>query len=71
MLVEASELWPNPIVTEIVALNEFYVAEDYHAEYYRSNINQPYCQFVINPKVMKFREKYREKLKAEGSQITS
>jgi peptide-methionine (S)-S-oxide reductase len=71
MLFEASELWPNPIVTEIVPLNEFYVAEDYHAEYYRSNINQPYCQFVINPKVMKFREKYRGKLKAEGSQVTS
>tara|TARA_B100001123_G_scaffold132415_1_gene153620 strand:+ start:250 stop:798 length:549 start_codon:yes stop_codon:yes gene_type:complete len=71
MIAEASHLWPNPIVTEVVALNEFYVAEDYHAEYYRSNINQPYCQFVINPKVMKFREKYREKLKAEGSQVSS
>lgn len=71
MVAEAAELWPNPIVTEIVALQVFYQAEDYHAEYYRSNINQPYCQFVINPKVIKFREKYRRKLKAESSQVTS
>ncbi|PZC50416.1 MAG: peptide-methionine (S)-S-oxide reductase [Chloroflexi bacterium] len=71
MVAEMTELWANPIVTEIVALDEFYHAEDYHAEYYRSNINQPYCQFVINPKVIKFREKYQGKLKVEGSQVTS
>lgn len=51
-----------PIVTEIVPLEEFYPAEDYHKDYYLRNKMQPYCQFVISPKLAKFRKKYQEKL---------
>ena len=59
----ASRVWGNPIVTEVTALPEFYVAEGYHQEYYRRNAAQPYCQIVISPKVAKFRKEYVDRLK--------
>lgn len=59
----ARELWDDPIVTEITAISTFYKAENYHQNYYKDNPNQPYCSIVITPKVTKFREKYRDKLK--------
>jgi peptide-methionine (S)-S-oxide reductase len=59
----APTLWDDPIVTEISALKNFYKAEDYHQDYYTSNPNQGYCRVVINPKVAKFREKFKELLK--------
>lgn len=55
--------WPAPIVTEIAPLDVFYVAEQYHQNYYKDNPYQPYCSFVISPKVKKFRERYKSKLK--------
>jgi len=58
-------VWDDPIVTEIAPLDEFYVAEDYHQEYYRNNPYQSYCQVVIRPKVAKFRQKYMDRLKRE------
>lgn len=61
--LEASRTWSNPIVTEVTALPEFYVAEGYHQEYYRRNAAQPYCQVVISPKVAKFRKEYVDRLK--------
>ena len=56
-------LWSNPIVTEIAPFEKFYLAEDYHQEYFANNSGQPYCQVVIAPKVAKFRKKYLEQLK--------
>ncbi|HXD89815.1 MAG TPA: peptide-methionine (S)-S-oxide reductase MsrA [Candidatus Binataceae bacterium] len=53
----------DPIVTEVQPLTAFYEAEDYHREYYRNNTFAPYCQFVIAPKLAKFRKKYSELLK--------
>lgn len=47
------------IVTEIVPLEHFYPAEDYHQDYYRDNPNKPYCQMVIHPKVDKFEKKLK------------
>ena len=61
--LEASKTWSSPIVTEVTALPEFYVAEGYHQEYYRRNAAQPYCQVVISPKVPKFRKEYVDRLK--------
>lgn len=58
--------WDSPIVTEIVALESFYKAEQYHQDYYQNNPYQPYCQVVIAPKVAKFRQKYLEKLRREN-----
>ena len=60
--ISAAGLWPNPIVTEIVPASDFYVAEDYHQEYFARNGGQPYCQVVIAPKVAKFRKQWRDRL---------
>jgi peptide-methionine (S)-S-oxide reductase len=61
--VQKAKLWDNPIVTEVAPMKTFYKAEDYHQEYFRVNGSQPYCRFVIAPKVAKFRQHYRDKLK--------
>lgn len=54
----AAELWDNPIVTEVVPLEKFWPAEDFHQNFYRSNPRLPYCQVIINPKLEKFRKKF-------------
>lgn len=59
----APQIWDNPIVTEITPLSNYYKAEDYHQDYYNNNENQGYCQYVISPKLEKFRKKFKEKLK--------
>jgi peptide-methionine (S)-S-oxide reductase len=51
-------VFDDAIVTQLVPATEFYVAEDYHQEYFANNPNQPYCTFVVAPKVKKFRDKY-------------
>ncbi|MDN3689950.1 peptide-methionine (S)-S-oxide reductase MsrA [Cyclobacterium jeungdonense] len=56
----------NPIVTEITPFYNFYPAEEYHKNYYESNGNQPYCQFVIRPKVEKFKKGFAGKLKLDS-----
>ena len=53
----------RPIVTEVKPLETFYEAEDYHQQYYRRNEHQPYCQFVISPKVDKLQQHFRQLLK--------
>jgi peptide-methionine (S)-S-oxide reductase len=58
-----AKLWNAPIVTEVTPFTEFYPAEDYHQEYFARNPGQGYCQFVVAPKVAKFRSKYLQKLK--------
>jgi len=55
------ELWSEPIVTDIKKLGTFYRAEDYHQNYYQLNPNNPYCQFVISPKLAKFRQQIGNK----------
>lgn len=51
-----AKIWEQPIVTEITAFKAFYPAEDYHQNYYNQNASQPYCRFVIVPKLEKFEE---------------
>jgi peptide-methionine (S)-S-oxide reductase len=53
----------DPIVTEIREFTDFYEAEDYHQDYFKNNPNQPYCTFIVKPKVEKFNLKYQDKLK--------
>jgi peptide-methionine (S)-S-oxide reductase len=55
--------WSDPIVTELVAAEVFYPAEDYHQNYFSNNTYQPYCQFVVAPKLRKAVEKFGDKLK--------
>ena len=61
--LDASGAFNKPIVTEISPLKAFYKAENYHQNYFNQNGEAPYCQFVIVPKLEKFKQVFREKLK--------
>ncbi len=61
--MDKSDMWEDPIVTEITPIDTFYTAEDYHQNYFRLNSRQPYCQFVIHPKMQKFTKDFKDKLK--------
>ncbi|MCA9969161.1 MAG: peptide-methionine (S)-S-oxide reductase MsrA [Anaerolineales bacterium] len=61
--IEAANIWSGPVVTEVAPLDTFYAAEAYHQEYYENNPYQPYCTFVVAPKVKKFRDKFADLLK--------
>ena len=61
--IEREGIWHDPIVTQVLPLDVFYVAEDYHQDYFKNNPGQGYCRVVIAPKVAKFRKTYLEKLK--------
>ncbi len=56
-------IWHAPIVTEVVPLEKFYPAEDYHQDYFEQNPRQRYCQIIIAPKVAKFRKEHLARLK--------
>jgi peptide-methionine (S)-S-oxide reductase len=62
-LFEKEKIYDKPIVTLIEPFKVFYEAEDYHHDYYERNKNQPYCQFVITPKLEKFEKIFKDKLK--------
>jgi len=61
--LNAPQIWNSPIITEVEAVRNFYLAEDYHQEYFARNQSQPYCQTVVAPKVAKFRKHYLDFLK--------
>lgn len=58
-----ARVYPKPIVTEILAAQPFYKAEDYHQNYYNLNGRQPYCRMVIQPKIDKLEKVFKDKLK--------
>jgi peptide-methionine (S)-S-oxide reductase len=61
--ISAGKFWDDPIVTEVTPFDRFYIAEDYHQEYFKKNPFQGYCRAIIAPKVAKFRHKFAERLK--------
>jgi peptide-methionine (S)-S-oxide reductase len=61
--LDKSGSWDNKIVTAIEPFSNFYVAENYHQNYYDNNGSQPYCYFVIRPKLEKFEKVFKNKLK--------
>lgn len=61
--LDKSKAFDNPIVTEITPFSKFYVAENYHQDYYNNNGSQPYCYYVIRPKLEKFNKVFKNKLK--------
>jgi len=63
--LNSQQIWDRFIVTEVTAFDKFYMAEDYHQEYYAKNSSQPYCQAVVAPKVAKFRKHFLEMLKKQ------
>lgn len=65
--LKSEKVWDDPIVTEIVPASHFYAAGDYHQDYYRRNSLQPYCLFVVRPKLQKFRSKFPAKMRRAHS----
>ena len=61
--LDRSNIWDNPIVTEMIPFQNFYPAEDYHQDYYTQNSDESYCRLVIEPKVAKLRKHFIDKLK--------
>ncbi len=68
--LDESGAFGDPIVTEISPLKEFYKAEDSHQNYYNDNKTQPYCSFVVKPKVDKVKRVFKDKLRAQPLQST-
>jgi peptide-methionine (S)-S-oxide reductase len=66
LIAELNEegIWDAPIVTQVVPFTAFYVAETYHKDYYKQHPNQPYCQQLITPKLVKLQQRFLGKLKA-------
>lgn len=56
--LNAANIWPTPIVTEVEPIDQFFVAEEYHQNYFANNPGQGYCRVVVAPKVAKFRQKF-------------
>lgn len=69
--LEKEGIYHDPIVTQIIPFKNFYIAEDYHKNYFDKNGDAPYCNFVINPKIHKLLEKYRQDVKEEYKKTTS
>ena len=63
--IQDKGIFKDPIVTEITPFKKFYVAEDYHKKYYEHHLNDPYCRFVIDPKIQKLLKQYGNQLKVE------
>nr|WP_245553823.1 peptide-methionine (S)-S-oxide reductase MsrA [Cytophaga aurantiaca] len=61
--LEEEKVFDKPIVTEITAFQKFYPAEDYHQNYYKENGAQPYCMYIIRPKLEKFKKVFGDKMK--------
>ena len=60
----SEKIYDLPIVTEVEPFEAFYKAEDYHKDYFKKHLEQPYCRVVISPKIAKLRKKFRDKLKS-------
>ncbi len=61
--IDEDQIWPIPVVTEVVEQSTFYLAESYHQHYFENNSTNQYCQIVISPKLAKLKQKFADKLK--------
>ena len=64
--VKEEEIWPDPVVTEIVAVNNYYDAEDYHQDYFKNNPQNQYCSMVVAPKLAKFKKTFASRLRSDA-----
>ena len=58
------KMWPEPIVTEVVPLSQYYEAESYHQDYFNNNPQNQYCAMVVGPKLAKFKKNFASRLKS-------
>lgn len=61
--IEDEQIWPDPVVTEIVPINNYHQAEDYHQNYFKNNPQNQYCQMVLAPKLAKFKKTFAQRLR--------
>lgn len=61
--MQEEQIWPDPIVTQVVEVNNYYQAEDYHQDYFNNNPQNQYCNMVVAPKLAKFKQKFASRLK--------
>ena len=61
--INQDTIWPTPVVTEVTAMSEFYIGEDYHQDYFTNNPTNQYCQAIVSPKLAKFKKTFVDKLK--------
>jgi peptide-methionine (S)-S-oxide reductase len=64
--IAAAGTWRDPVVTAVEPASRFWEAEAYHQDYYRNHASQPYCAYVVAPKVDKFNKKFAKKVRAEN-----
>ncbi|MBU2976633.1 peptide-methionine (S)-S-oxide reductase MsrA [Alteromonas sp. C1M14] len=57
------QVWPDPVVTEVTAINNYYPAEDYHQSYFKNNPQNQYCAMVVAPKLAKFKKTFADRLR--------
>lgn len=62
--IEQEKIWPDPVVTLVTAVNNYFPAEDYHQDYFSQNPQNQYCNMVVAPKLAKFKQKFASKLKS-------
>ncbi|MBN27210.1 MAG: peptide-methionine (S)-S-oxide reductase [Alteromonadaceae bacterium] len=62
--ISDEEIWPDPVVTEVTELNNYYQAEDYHQDYFSNNPQNQYCNMVVAPKLAKFKKTFASRLKS-------
>lgn len=67
IIAEISEekIWPEPVVTEVVEINNYYPAEDYHQDYFKNNPQNQYCSLVVAPKLAKFKQTFAARLRSD------
>ena len=62
--ISDEEIWPDPVVTEVTELNNYFQAEDYHQDYFSNNPQNQYCDMVVAPKLAKFKKTFASRLKS-------
>lgn len=62
--ISNDEIWPDPVVTEVVEINNYHEAESYHQDYFKNNPQNQYCSMVVAPKLAKFKKTFASKLRS-------
>ena len=64
--ITTEEIWPDPVVTEVVPIDNYHQAEDYHQDYFKNNPQNQYCSMVVAPKLAKFKKTFASRLRKQA-----